>query len=185
MKWEKTKDDGKTRIYMQEKTGTECRTDLIYEDANGHKWWGFYNLHNIPVLRKMQAESVTNLFQIGLTKADISEWITRSKTIIRSSSPEKYEELYALILEKEKQVSVLADPLKMYLGVATLYVLADDERIDYFTMENTDTKMKMWAEDPLASAFFLNWVSSLTQRYYEALNKVSQIVSTKEEDLSI
>lgn len=179
MKWILQKETGATRVYRNESTGTECRTDLIHTDRNGNKWFGFYDLFNIPYIRTAQAKNISDLFTMGLTPGDITKWITEEKALLKAainkSDPEAYEKLYALVLQKEQIIKTVVDPLKQHLTLCTIYVLTEDERIDYYTPDIGAAKLEAWALDTEAQSFFLNWHAGHIQNFMKDYKNITQI----------
>jgi hypothetical protein len=167
------------KTYRNVKTGTEIKLSLIHEDTDGKKYWGFIDLYKMPIMRSSMAKNITDMYTIGLTLKDILNWCNQEKELLKGDDPEKYEKLYALILEKEKLATYTADPIKQQLALTTVYVLEDDERIDYFDEAEAERKLKTWAGRPDLVSFFLTWQTDHIGRYMKTLAKVSQIVSAK------
>ncbi len=167
-----------TRVYINKDTGMETKTNLIYTDREGRKYWGFADLFQLPQIRAVMAKNITDLYNIGLTLKDIQAWCNEEKALLNSNDPEKYQKLYALILEKEKLATYTADPIKQRLALATVYILMDDERPDYFDQSLGDDKLQLWKGDHTAVAFFLTWLENHMKLYMKRLNKFSQTVSS-------
>jgi hypothetical protein len=163
------------RTWRNTKTGTEIKLSLIHKDEDGTKYWGFVDLFRMPIMRSSMAKNITDMYAIGLTLKDILKWCEQEKEIIKSDDSEKYEKLYALILEKERLATYTADPIKQQLALTTVYVLEDDERIDYFDEADAERKLKKWAGRPDMIAFFLTWQTDHIGRYLKTLQKVSKI----------
>ncbi len=180
LKEEKQKGKQLIRTYINDRTSTEVKTELLYTDKAGQRWWGFQDLFKIPYIRTAYAKHISDLFTIGLSLKDIVGWCSEEKTLLKSDDPEKYEKLYSLILEKEKIATVTADPIKQHLALCTIYVLADDERIDYFDDQVANDKMILWNADMAATSFFLTWHSRHIADYTKTLNRISQTVSKLE-----
>lgn len=176
---EKPEGKGKklTRTYRNEQTGTEVKTSVIYEDPKIGRWWAFTDLYNMPIMRTMMAKNITDLFGIGLSLNDIKKWCEEEKKLLKSNEPDKYEKLYALVLEKEKLAITTADPIKQQIALCTVYILADDERPDYFNMTKAEEKMQLWAADQGMVAFFLNWHTRRIHDYINRLDRISKIAS--------
>lgn len=168
------------RIYKNEKTGTEVKTVLIYDETTAGRWWGFTDLFKIPVMRISMAKHISDLYNIGLTLKDILDWCKQEKELLKGNDSEKYEKLFALVLEKEKTAKFTADPVKQHLALSTVYVLNDEEQIDYFDEDKAEEKMKIWAAFPNMVAFFLTWYNEHIQRYMKTLEKISTTVSKVE-----
>lgn len=175
MIWQLQNETETTRTYINTQTNSECQTEKIYTDKMGNAWYGFHDLFNIPYIRIAQAKAISDLFECGLTKADVVKWITEEKELLRSKDPEKYEKLYKLTLEKENLIKTVIDPLKQHLTLCTIYVLRPDERIDYYTTEMGASKLQDWTLDIDAQGFFLNWHAAHMQSFMSNLEKLSQI----------
>lgn len=175
---EKVENNRPTRTYKNKQTGGETKLYLIYEDKDNPakgRWWGFTDLYKIPIMRMVMARNITDLYNVGLSLKDIQDWCSQEKTLLRSSDPEKYEKLYQLVLEKEKLATFTADPIKQQIALCTVYVLADDERIDYFDEQKSYEKLQSWKPFPDLSAFFLHWLNKVTQPYIDRFSKISKI----------
>jgi len=181
MKWKLKKEEKFTeipsRIYGNDTNNTEIETVLLYTDILGQKWYGFKDLFTIPYIRLAYSKTISDLFQVGLTNKDLTEWIQKQKDILKSNDKEKYEKLYSLVLEMEGNITTVTDPMKQHLALCTIYVLSEDEAIDIYTPAQASKKLDMWAQDMDAQAFFLNWHSEHIQRYLAGFNSISQIVS--------
>ena len=170
------------RTFRNDQTGTECKLSQIYIDKEGRKWWGFVDLYKIPIMRSSMARNITDLYTIGLSLKDIQTWCQQEKDLLRSNDPEKYEKLYSLILEKEKLATYTADPMKQQLGLCTVYIIADDERVDYFDEQTAEEKLKIWKSDPSMVAFFLTWLTDHIQPYIKTLGAISKTVLKLEQE---
>lgn len=164
------------RTYINNSTGTEITVQEIYKDKEGKTWLGFTDLFNIPIIRVAMARNITDLFSLGLSLKDILTWCNEEKKLLKSNDPEKYEKLYSLILEKEKLASFTADPIRQHLALCTVYILGDDERIDYFNENIAMGKLDYWAGIPEAVAFFLHWHNEHIRRYSKTLENISKTV---------
>lgn len=164
------------RTYRNTKTFTETKLNHIHTDKEGMKWWGFQDLFKIPMMRMSMVRNITDLYTIGLTLKDIITWCDQETTLLRSNDPEKYEKLYALVLEKRKLAEHTADPIRQQLALCTVYILADDERIDYFDEQEAEKKLNMWKAYPNDVSFFLTWHTNHIQGYIRDLNKISETV---------
>lgn len=164
------------RTFRNIKTGNETKLGLIHEDKDVGRWWAFEDLYKMPIMRVSMAQNITNLYGIGLTLKDIIAWCTEEKKLLKSNDPEKYEKLYALILEKERLATFTSDPIKQQLALCTVYVVADDERIDYFDEAAAQKKLEFWKGLPGLVSFFLTWQTNRIGLYMKTLNKISQTV---------
>lgn len=163
---------------------SETKIYPIYKDKAGKQWYGFTNLNNIPYIRTAMAKHIINLYTMGLSLKDVLAWCKSEKEILKSDDSEKYEKLYALVLEKEKLATFTADPIKQHLALATVYVLGDDERVDYFDESLAEQKLKFWSVDLEATAFFLSWHNEHISRYLNGLDKASKIVLAAQRGLN-
>ncbi len=180
MNWKLTHTDPATtiRTYTQDQTGSQCQTKRIHTDNAGREWYGFVDMFKIPYLRIAFSQSISNLFKTNLTVQDLQKWFAEEKAILKSNDKEKYEKLYALVLEKETLTNSLVDPLRQHTALATVYVLRPDEPVDYFSFEECVKKMADWALLPESVAFFLSWHTEAIQRYGSSLSALSQIASS-------
>lgn len=165
------------RVYRNVQTNTEVRTTPIYTDTQGKVWWGFVDLYKVPYLRIAFAKHISDMFTMGLGLADILQWCKEEKEILRGDDPEKYEKLYAKILEKETLAKHIADPIKQHLALCTIYVLHENEKIDTFSDEQANEKLLLWKADLDATAFFLTWHNEHINGYMNNLAKISKTVS--------
>lgn len=173
MIWQLTQQTDKERTYINQQTNTEVKTKLLHIDQSGNRWWCFHDLMTVPYIRKAFSQNITTLFEVGLSAQDLKSWIERLKTILKSNDVEKYEKAFALVLDIQTQVENTADPLKQYLALATVFVLEDTERIDYFSYDLATQKLALWKLDELAQAFFLNWLTSQISYYSNILEKIT------------
>lgn len=164
------------RIFRNTQTGTETKLTLIFTDKEGRKWWGFNDLFRIPYMRVSMARNISDLYTIGLSLTDIQTWCNEEKRLLKSDDPEKYEKLFALVLEKEKLATFTADPIRQQLALCTVYIIADDERIDYFDEAAAEEKLNQWKAFPEMVAFFLTWHTGHIQHSIKRLEKISTTV---------
>jgi hypothetical protein len=172
-----TEQTDKTRTYRSTITGTEVSTHLLYTDGDGKPWWAFDDLLNIPFIRKKASEQVTRLYGAGLAIEDLRTFFANHKTTLKSSDPEKYEKAYAEVLELERLTEQIADPVKQSLGLCTVYILHDDEKIDTWNPKNAVEKINTWAVDQDAQSFFLNWLTAGMNDYSKSYKELSEIAS--------
>lgn len=170
-----------TRTYINTETQTRVKTSLIYTDKAGKKWWGFTDLFKIPYIRIAYARHISDLYTMGLSLKDILGWCEAEKKLIRSDDKEKYEKLYALILEKENLAKHTADPVKQSLALSTVYILADDEQVDFFDDSIAEKKMTEWNGDLNTVAFFLSWYTDCIRACTKDLQKLSATVLKMQE----
>jgi hypothetical protein len=169
------------RLYRNDKTGTETKLIKLLDDSNKKSWWGFTDLFKIPIMRLTMARNITDLYTIGLTSTDIQKWCDEEKKLLKSNDPEKYEKLYSLILEKERLATFATDMVKQQIALCTVYILEDEERLDYFDEAQAEAKLQYWKNYPDLVAFFLTWHTDHIQRYIKRLDKLSTTVSTLQE----
>lgn len=179
MKWKIQFESADMRIYENDSNNSTIQTDLVYTDKLGNRWWAFYDLFQIPYLRIAYSKTITDLFSIGLTADDLRTWIKREKELLRKNDPEKYEKLYAMILEKEQAITTTIDPMQQHLAIATIYVLGDKEQIDFYSAKIAQEKVDLWKLDEDAQIFFLNYHIKRMGNYTQALNTPLQTVSAK------
>ena len=167
-----------SRTYQNIQTGTQITTSVKYTDGDGHKWWAFDDLFAIPAIRKIAAQKISQLYGVGVTMEDITAFLEKHKATLQSTVADKYERAYADVLNFENIVTQTADPVKQSLALCTIYVLADGEQIDAFSMQDAAQKMGEWALKPDVQAFFLSWWMDGINPYMQLLRKASPTAST-------
>lgn len=167
-----------TRTYRSTITGTDITTSLIYTDATGRKWWAFDDLLQIPHIRKMAANNISQLYGQGFTAEDLKSFAERMKALLRSSDAERYEKAYSEVLTLESLVQSNLDPVRQELGLCAVYILSDDERVDTFSSRTALDKMEQWSIDMDAQAFFLTWLSAGMNDFRKHYNSIMQTAST-------
>lgn len=175
--WVLKEESNERKVYRNENTKTDCILEQIYRDKDGRDWWGFQDLFTMPFMRKATAKTITDLFSVGVTSWDLKEWIKKEKELLRSDDKERYEKLYALVLEKEAAVQNAVDPIKHYLGLATVYILGEGERVDYFSQEIAADKLTVWRTDIDMQTFFLSWVTERIESSTRAYSRITGTVS--------
>lgn len=177
MKWklQEHQSTDKKRLYIQDNTGTQLTTEHIYTDKMGGRWWGFSNLFNIPYIRIAYAKNVSDLFATGVTAEDLDRWDAEELALLKSNDSEKYEKLYAIKLERRKLRQSIVNPLQQHLALCTIYVLSEEERIDYFDIAEATKKLDIWKLDQEATGFFLNWHTGHILKFTETYKGISQI----------
>jgi hypothetical protein len=165
------------RLYRNTRTGTEVKTEHIYTGNEGEKYFGFVDLYKIPYIRSVYAKHINDMYGIGLSLKDITTWCEKEKQLLKGDDPEKYEKLYALVLEKENIVNYSADPIRQHLALCTVYVLTEEEKIDFFSEAIAEDKLRVWNKDTEAAGFFLNWHHEHIQRFTTDLQKTIKTVS--------
>ena len=171
------KETEKKRIYRSSVTGTDMTTTLIYTDIEGRKWWGFEDLLQIPHIRRMAANNISQLYGVGFTQKDLSDFVSRSKNILKGNDSDKYEKAYSELLQLEAIAESNIDPVKQELGLCAVYVLGDSERVDFFSSSEASEKMELWSMDIDAQAFFLSWLSDGITGYSQVSSSIGQTVS--------
>lgn len=167
----------KVRLYRNTRTGTEVKTEHIYTGKDGERYFGFTDLYKIPYIRSVYAKHINDLYGIGLSLKDVLTWCEKEKQLLKGNDPEKYEKLYALVLEKENIATYTADPIRQHLALCTVYVLNEEEPVDYFSENMAEEKLERWKKDAEAAGFFLNWHHEHIQRYTADLQKTIKTVS--------
>lgn len=165
-----------TRTFRNETTGTETKLQLIFTDKDGGKWWGFTDLYKIPMMRMAMVRNITDMYTIGLSLKDIQTWCSEIKGLAKGSDPEKYEKIFSRVLEMENIAMHTADPIKQQLALCTVYILSDQERIDYFDEQTAQTKLQQWKGQQEMITFFLTWHTGHIQGYIKRLDKISTTV---------
>lgn len=169
---------GTRRTYTSSITGTEISTKLIYTDGSGNNWWAFEDLLQMPFIRKKAAEKVSQLYGVGITKEDLSNFVTKMKNTLRGADAERYEKAYSEVLNLESIIESTADPVKESLSLCTVYIMQDDERVDNFSYQQAARKVELWTLDTDAQAFFLTWLAAGINDYTQHYKSIMQIAST-------
>jgi hypothetical protein len=139
--WKLTNENDQRKIYSNSVTGSQCTTNKLYTDKEGNAWWGFADLFQIPYTRQFAAQKISSLYQLGLTKDDITSHISKLKTLAKSADNEKYEKIYAETLDFESKSQNATDPIKQMSSLVCVYYLLNDEKVDSF--EGTIQLQKM------------------------------------------
>lgn len=166
------------RIYRNTMTDSEVTTYLLYTDKHKNAWWTFEDLFTLPFIRQLAAKKVLDLYGHGLALEDVKTITGQLKTILRSESPEKYEQSYAKALELENLAETMADPVKQCIGLCTVYLLLNEEPPDVWTNHWSAQKMTMLSFDVAAQSFFLSWWTGIMRLSGSVLKGLSQIAST-------
>lgn len=165
------------RTYRNGTTGGELTTYLIRGDKNKGEWWVFEDLFTLPFIRTVAAKKIMDLYGFGLSMTDIVGHTAQIKALLRSTDDEKYEKIYAKVLELESLTSAMADPVKQCIGLCTVYLLYNDERPDAYVQAEQNIKMSHLALDIDLQAFFLNWWTDIMKSSGQLLKGLSRIAS--------
>lgn len=175
--WKLTKETTTSRSFHNSITGSSCTQSMVFTDKEGNKWWSFDDLTAIPYTRSFAATKITSLYALGLSKDDLTNFISKQKTTLKANDPEKYEKAFAQILDFESKAQNATDPVKQMSSLVCVYFTMNDEPIDSFEGVLQAKKMSILEADPEAHAFFLTLQMNLTERSLASLNLISQIVS--------
>lgn len=176
--------DTAVRVYKNTVTGGMCETYHLHTDQFGNQWWAFVDLFALPFIRQLSAKKVLDLYGHGLSLDDVKQITGQLKTILRSASPDKYEQAYAKAMDLENLAETMADPVKQCMGLCTVYLMLNDEMPDAWTQTVISQKMTIMALDIGLQSFFLNWWTDIMRRSGQLLKGLSQIVSTADESLA-
>lgn len=185
--WNLTQETDGKRTYTNSVTGSKCTTTRIYIDREGNPWYAFDDMMQIPFTRQFAATKISSLYQLGLSRDDLSGHISGLKTILKTSDPEKYEKAFALVLDFETKALAATDAVKQMSSLVCVYYMLTDEPIDSFDGSLQIRKMSILEADPQAHAFFLSRQIEDIEAYTQHLKALSQIVSptmTELQDLS-
>jgi hypothetical protein len=182
--WELTKDQEGKRTYTNRQTGSVCATTMVYVDKEGNSWWNFDDLMNLPYTRNFAATKISSLYALGLSKDDLSNHINSVKTLCKSNDKEKYEKIYAHILDFETKANNATDAIKQMSSLVCVYFLLNDEKIDSFDNNLQIQKMAILEADQDAHGFFLSRQLTATEDYLNRSNLLSQIVSQPLSEMS-
>jgi hypothetical protein len=177
--WQLKVDQDNKRRFQNSATGSQCTQSMVYTDKEGNKWWGFDDLTAIPYTRNFAATKISSLYALGLSKEDLTHFISKQKGILKANDPDKYEKSYALLLDFENKATNATDAVKQMSSLVCVYFTLNDEPIDSFDNNLQVRKMSILEADTEAHSFFLNLVIGLTEHYITSLNLLSQIASVK------
>jgi hypothetical protein len=173
---------GDKRQYRNPVTGSECTTTLEIIDKEGNKWFSFDNLFTLPFMRQFAATKISSLYQVGLSKDDVTQHVQNLKVTLQSNDTLKYEKAMAYVLDFEEKFNDATNAVKQISSLVCVYNVMNDERIDLFDLSVQDYKLKMIEADPELHTFFLKRQIERTETYGRALDLFSKTVSgiTKE-----
>lgn len=177
--WKLTKEENSKRYYTNSQTGSACTMSMVYTDKDGNKWYCFDDLTQIPYTRTFAATKISSLYALGFSKEDLTGFVSKQKTILKSTDPDKYEKAYAMLLDFENKANNATDAVKQMSSLVCVYFTLNDELIDSFDNGLQVKKMSLLEADPEAHAFFLKLLVNLTEHYMISLNLISQIASPK------
>lgn len=180
--WQKINETLTTRKYRNPVTGSECSTTKVYTDKDGNSWWEFDNLFTIPYLRQFAATKIASLYQVGLSKDDITNHINSLKNILKSQDNEKYEKAMQHILTFEERFNDATNAVRQMSSLVCVYNVMNDERVDLFDNATQDIKLAILEADHEAHAFFLKRQIERTETYGTAFDQLSKIASTIKSD---
>lgn len=178
---QETKENRLIRTYTDGTTNTVLTTTLLRTDKAGRKWWTFEDMFAIPFIRQLAAKKIIDLYGHGIIVDDIYAFTGEMKVLLRAKDEgEKYERIYAKVLEMEQLTKIMADPVQQSIGLSTVYLLMDDERPDVYVMSEQQVKMTAMSVDLDNHAFFLDWWTGIIARCGGILKAISAIASTLE-----
>lgn len=163
--WEKIKDHEGKRQYRNPITGSECTTSIVCIDKDGNSWYTFDNLFTLPFMRQFAATKISSLYQIGLSKEDITNHIMSVKATLKSNDPEKYEKAFGLMLDFETKANEATNALRQISSLVCVYNVINDERVDLFDMSIQEQKLKLLEADHELHSFFLKRQIERTETY--------------------
>lgn len=174
--WKLLNDENGKRTYANE-YGSKCIQSLCYQDKEGNNWYSFDDLLTLPYTRNFAATKVTSLYALGLSKDDLTVFIDKMKGLLKSDDREKYEKIYAQVLDFEQKASNATHAIKQMTALTCVYFTIGDEPIDAFDGVLQSKKMALIEADPAMHTFFLNRQMQVTEDYTMRLQQLSQIVS--------
>ena len=178
--WQLKSENGNKRIYSNSATGRQCTMTKVFTDKEGNNWHAFDDLTSIPYTRNFAATKISSLYALGLSKDDLTGFISKQKAILKSSDQEKYEKAFALLLDFEGKATNATDAIKQMSSLVCVYFCLNDENIDSFDNNLQIKKMSLVEADPEMHSFFLTQLIDLTERYTTSLNLLSEIVSPRQ-----
>jgi hypothetical protein len=175
--WKLSNENSERKVYTNSVTSSQCTINKLYTDKDGNTWWGFADLFLIPYTRQFAAQKISSLYQVGLTKEDITAHVSKLKTLAKSVDNEKYEKIYAEALDFESKSQTATDPVKQMSSLVCVYYLLNDEHIDSFNGAIQSQKMSLLENDPELHTFFLRKQIEDMERCTAASGLISQIAS--------
>jgi hypothetical protein len=175
--WNLITNNGEKRLYRNTLTGSEVSTSMVYEDEQKNKWWSFDNLFTLPFMRQFAATKISSLYQIGLSKDDLTNFIQVMRTTLKLVDPEKYEKAFGYLLQFEEKVNDATNAIKQISSLVCVYNMLNDERIDIFDQQVQYEKMKILEVDLNAQSFFLTAQIQRTETYGNHCDYFSKIAS--------
>lgn len=166
MKYKLISETKKERIYSN---GTiQVKTVFLRKG-----WWAFDDFLQVPFIRSAYAKQIEDNYTYGTNAFDLKDFFAGVKELLKSKDSEKYEKLYAIILEKEESIAAIISPIKQQLAMCAVYVLGPDEEIEKFSEEAATVKINSWTTEE--SLFFVNWYNDKLQNYYTVFNLIDKI----------
>lgn len=165
------------RTYKNTLTGNTITTELLKEDRYGNRWWTFQDLYTLPLIRQMATAKISRLFGSDLLLEDVLTISKEGKDLCKSTAQDKYERIYSKWLELESLASAMADPVKQYIALCTVYLMLNDEGPDQYSQAQQNKKMELLALDLELQTFFLTWWSEVMSRYGKDYKGLTPIVS--------
>jgi hypothetical protein len=175
--WQLKSEHENKRTYINTSTGSQSVQTMVYRDKDGNKWYSFDDLTAMPYTRSFAATKITSLYALGLSKDDLTGFISQQKTFLKSTDAEKYEKAYANVLDFENKASNATDAIKQMTSLVCVYFTLNDEPIDSFDNNLQIKKMSLLEADIEMHSFFLKHQIAITERYSQFLNQLSQIAS--------
>lgn len=166
------------KVYKNSLTGSHVVTYLLHTDRAGNKWWTWENLFDLPMIRQMAARNVIELYGAGLSLQDITAKVNEMKLIVKNDKdPERYEKVYAKLLEMDNLARTTGDVAVQSMGLCTVYLMLNDELPDVYNQSEQALKFTALSVDIGNQAFFLNWWVGIIEHYGNLLKGISRIVS--------
>lgn len=181
--WKLTTEEGNIRTYTNSVTGSKCQQEKVYTDKEGNSWYQFTDLAQIPYTRSFAANKITSLYTLGLSKDDLTSIISKLKTILKSTDPDKYEKAYAVVLDFETKATNATDSIKQMSSLVCVYFTINNEPIDSFENSLQLKKMELLEADLDMHTFFLKRQTAAIENYTTSLNSLLQTVSRIPKDL--
>lgn len=173
--WTKIEEKDGKRVW-QNAFGSKCMQTICYKDKENNDWYSFDDLLSLPYTRNFAATKVSSLYALGLTKDDLTSHIDGIKVLLKSDDREKYEKIYANVLDFEQKALNATNAIKQMTGLACVYFTINDELIDTFDGALQLKKMALMEADPEMHSFFLSRQMQATEDYTRRLAIISQIV---------
>jgi hypothetical protein len=128
-------------------------------------------------MRQFAATKISSLYQVGISKEDVTQHVQNLKAVLQSSDTLKYEKAMAYVIDFENKFNDATNAVKQISSLVCVYNVMNEERIDIFDLSVQDYKLKMIEADPELHTFFLKRQIERTETYGKVLDQFSKTAS--------